>query len=162
MLDLCFHFWAAKNEQHQWAFTGAVRGVATWRHPHLSRSIIGQRNQRQMAFSISWARQEPRGSVGSSAISDPAVPGSNSTAVNSDFISVSFFFLKVRTARSFKFFHMYSDGLRTYAPVKSIKTSQQIFIGFKNHPTGCYRDLQTSGQSMYSNECLAIGTSIKI
>ena len=54
-------------------------------------SYLGQRNQRQIGFSISCARQEPRGSVGSSAISDPAVPGSNSTAANSNFISVSFF-----------------------------------------------------------------------
>ena len=36
------------------------------------------------------------------------------------------------------------------------------FIGFKNHPTGYCRDLQTSGQSMYSNERLAIETSIKV
>ena len=41
------------------------------------------------------------------------------------FISVSLFFLKVRTAKNFKVFHINGDGLRTCAPVKSIKTSQQ-------------------------------------
>ena len=41
------------------------------------------------------------------------------------FISVSLFFLKVRTAKKFKVFHINGDGLRTCAPVKSIKTSQQ-------------------------------------
>ena len=76
------------------------------------------------------------------------------------FISVSLFFLKVRTAKHFKVFHMNGDGLRTCAPVKSIKTSQQVFIGFKNLPAGFYRELKTSGQSMYSNGRLAIETSI--
>ena len=56
---------------------------------------------------------------------------------------------------------MNGDGLRTCAPVKSIKTSQQVFIGFKNLPTGYYRKLKTSGQSMCSNGRLAIETSIK-
>ena len=56
---------------------------------------------------------------------------------------------------------MYGDGLRTCAPVKSIKTSQQVFIGFKNLPTGYYQKLKTSGQSMPSNGRLAIETSIK-
>ena len=74
------------------------------------------------------------------------------------FISVSFFFLKVRTAKNFKVFHMNGDGLRTCAPVKSIKISQQVFI---NYGAGYYRDLQTSGQSMFSNGRLAIETSIK-
>ena len=73
-------------------------------------------------------------------ILDPGVPGSNSTAVNSLFLC--HFFLKVRTAKNFKAFHMNGDGLRTCAPVKSIKTSQQVFIGFKNLPAGYYRDLQ--------------------
>ena len=41
------------------------------------------------------------------------------------FTSVSLFFLKVRTAKNFKVFHINGDGLRTCAPVKSIKTSQQ-------------------------------------
>ena len=77
------------------------------------------------------------------------------------FISLSLFFLKVRTAKNFKVFHMNGDGLRTCAPVKSIKTSQQVFIGFKNLPAGFYRDLKTSGQSMCSNGRLAIETSIK-
>ena len=31
---------------------------------------------------------------------------------------------------------MNGDGFRTCAPVKSIKTSQQVFIGFKNLPAG--------------------------
>ena len=47
---------------------------------------IKNRNQRQIAFSITWTRQEPCGLVGSSVISDPGVPGSNSTAVNSLFL----------------------------------------------------------------------------
>ena len=71
------------------------------------------------------------------------------------------FFLKVRTAKNFKVFHMNGDGLRTCAPVKSIKTSEQVFIGFKNLPTGYYRKLKTSGQSMCSNGRLAIETSVK-
>ena len=33
------------------------------------------------------------------------------------FISVSLFFLKVRTAKTFKVFHINGDGLRTCAPV---------------------------------------------
>ena len=140
-------------------FSGAVRRVGTWRHLRVPRSIIGQRNQRQIAFSISWTRQEPRGLVGSSVISDPAVPGSNSTAVNCLFLC--HFFLKVRAAKNFKVFHMNGDGLRTCAPVKSIKTSQQVFIGFKNLPIGYYRKLKTCGQSMCSNGRLAIETSIK-
>ena len=86
---------------------------------------------------------------------------SNSTAVNSLFLC-HFFFLKVRTAKNFKVFHMNGDGLRTCAPVKSIKTSQQVFIGFKNLPAGFYWELKTSGQSMCSNGRLAIETSIKI
>ena len=45
------------------------------------------------------------------------------------FISVSPFFLKMRTAKNFKVFHINGDGLRTCAPVKSIKTSQQ-YSGF--------------------------------
>ena len=92
-------------------------------------------------------------------ISDPAVPGSNSTAVNSYFCVT--FFLKLRTAKNFKVFHLNGDGLRTCAPVKSIKTSQQVFRGFKNLPTGYYRKLKTSGQSMCSNGRLAIETSVK-
>ena len=56
---------------------------------------------------------------------------------------------------------MNGDGLRTCAPVKSIKTSQQVFIGFKNLPIGYYRKLKTCGQSMCSNGRLAIETSIK-
>ena len=71
------------------------------------------------------------------------------------------FFSKVRTAKNFKVFHMYGDGLRTCVAEKSIKTSQQVFIWFKNLPAGYYRDLQTSGQSMSSNGRLAIETSIK-
>ena len=77
------------------------------------------------------------------------------------FISVSLFFLKVRTAKNFKVFHMNGDGFRTCAPVKSIKTSQKVFIGFKNFPTSFYRELKTSGQIMCSNGRLAIETSIK-
>ena len=93
-------------------------------------------------------------------ISVPGVPGSNSTVVNS-LLLCHFFFLKVRTTNNFKVFHMNGDGLRTCAPVKSIKTSQQVFIGFKNLPAGFYRELKTSGQSMCSNGRLAIETSIK-
>ena len=59
---------------------------------------------------------------------------------------------------------MNGDGLRICAPVESIKTSQQVFIGFRNLPAGYYRDLQTSaaGQSMCWNGRFAIETSIKI
>ena len=120
VLDPCLHFGAAKKSVQRWH-------VGTWRHLPLPRSIIGQRNQRQIAFSISWTRQEPRGLVGSSVISDPAVPGSNSAVVNSLFLC-HFFFLKVRAAKNFKVFHIHSDDLRTCAPVKSIKTSQQVII----------------------------------
>ena len=67
----------------------------------------------------------------------------------------------MRAAKNFKVFHMNGDGLRTCAPVKSIKTSQQVFIGFKNLPIGYYRKLKTCGQSMCSNGRLAIETSIK-
>ena len=123
-----------------------------------SRVHMKKRNQRQIAFSITWTRQEPCGLVGSSVISDPGlgVPGSRSTL----HFCVAFF-LKVRTAKKFKVFHMNGDGLRTCAPVKSIKTSQQVFIGFKDLPAGYYRDLKTSGQNMCSNGRLAIETSIK-
>ena len=86
--------------------------------------------------------------VGSSVILVPGVPGSNSTAVNSLFLC-HFFFLKVRTAKNLKVFHMNGDGLRTCAPVKSIKTSQQVFIGFKNLPAGFYRELKTSSWPKY-------------
>ena len=108
---------------------------------------------------ISWTRQEPRGLVGNSVISNPGVPGSNSTAANSFFLC-HFFFI-VRTAKNFKVFHMNGDGLCTCVPMKSIKTSQQVFIGFKNLPAGFYRDLETSGESMCSNGRLARETSIK-
>ena len=101
----------------------------------------------------------PRGLVGSSVISDPAVPGSNSTAVNCLFLC--HFFSQSEGSKNFKVFHMNGDGLRTCAPVKSIKTSQQVFIGFKNLPIGYYRKLKTCGQSMCSNGRLAIETSIK-
>ena len=84
---------------------------------------IKKRNQRQIAFSITWTRQEPCGSVGSSVISDPGVPGSNSTAVYSLFLC-HFFFSKWGQQK-ISVFHMNGDGLRTCAPVKSIKTSQQ-------------------------------------
>ena len=48
--------------------------------------------QTQIAFSIIWTRQAPRGLVGSSVIiSDPAVPGLNFTAVSSLFLCYFFF-----------------------------------------------------------------------
>ena len=53
--------------------------------------LMKKRNQRQIAFSITWTRQEPCGLVGSSVISDPGVPSSNSTAVNSLFLCRFFF-----------------------------------------------------------------------
>ena len=118
-------FRGAKVSTQRRPFTGAVRRVGTWRRLRLPRSITGQRNQRKKTFSISWTRQEPRGFVGSSLILDPTVPGSNSTVENSLFLC--HFFLKVRTAKNFKVFHMYDDGLRTCAPVKSIKTAQAGF-----------------------------------
>ena len=145
----------------RWPFTGALRRVGTWRHLRLPWSITGQRNQRQLTFSISWTRQEPRGLVGTSVISDPAVPGSNSTVENSLFLC-HFFLSQSENSEKFKAFHMHDDSLRTCAPVKSIKTAQQVFIGFKNLPAGYYRDLQTSDQSMCSNGHLAIETAINL
>ena len=56
--------------------------------------------QTQIAFSTIWTRQKPRGLVGSSVISDPAVPGSSFTAVSSLFLR-HFFSFKVRTAKHF-------------------------------------------------------------
>ena len=136
-----------------WPFTGAVRRAGTWRHLRLPRSIIGQRNQRQIAFSFSWTRQKPRVLVGSSVVLDPAVPGLNCTVVNCFFLCVTFF-LKVRTAKISKSFTctaMASADARQW----SLQTSQQVIIGFKNLPAGYYRDLQTSGQSMWTNGRLA-------
>ena len=54
---------------------------------------------------------------------------------------------------------MNGDGLRTCAPVKSIKTSQQVFIGFKNLPAGYYRDrlfvcLFILGRKLNRQNCL--------
>ena len=141
-------------------FTGAVRRVGTWRHLRFPRSVIGQRNQRQMAFSISWIRQEPRGLVGSSVISDPAVPGSNSTAVNSLFLC--HFFSQSEDSKKFQSLSHERRWPPHMRASEVYKTSQQVFIGFKNLPTGYYRKLKTSGQSMCSNGRLAIETSIKI
>ena len=101
------------------------------------------------SLSISWTCQEPRGLVGS-RISDRVVPGSNSTAVSSFFFVTFLFFLKVRTAKNFKVFHMFSEGLRT--------CTSELYTYLSG---GYYRDLQTSGQSMCSNGRLAIETSIK-
>ena len=67
----------------------------------------------------------------------------------------------MRTAKNFKVFHMFGDGLRTCAPAKSIVTSQEVTIRIPNLPGGYYRDLQTSDQSMCSNGRLAIETCIK-
>ena len=82
-----------------------------------SRVHIKKRNQRQISFSISWTRQEPRGLVGSSVISVPGVSGSNSTAVNS-FISVSLFFLKwgqQKNSKSFTWTAMASAHARQWS-----------------------------------------------
>ena len=49
--------------------------------------------QRQIAFSIGWTRQEPRDLVGSSVISDWAVPGSNFTVASSLFLCNSLSFM---------------------------------------------------------------------
>ena len=57
-------------------------------------------NQRQIAFSITWTRQEPCGLVGSSVISDPGVPGSNSTAVNS--LCLCHFFSQSEDSKTFQ------------------------------------------------------------
>ena len=97
VLDPCLHFGRQKMSTQCCPFTGAVRRVGTWRHLRLPRSIIGQRSQRQIAFSISWTRQEPRGLVGSSVISDPEVPGSNFTMFNSLF-PISGTFCKTKIA----------------------------------------------------------------
>ena len=92
--------------------------------------------QRQMAFSISWTRQEPRVLVGSSVISNWTVPGS--IAASSFFLCHFFFCLqiiiKVRTGKNFKVVHLFGDGLRTWAQVKSIVTSHEVTIGFTKPP----------------------------
>ena len=103
-----------------------------------------QTYQRQIAIAISWTRQEPRGLVGSSVISDPAAPGSNSNAVSSLF-PCHFLFFKVRIVKNSTSFtcmwttglfwtvgphqysvdtegwqevsHMFGNGLRTCAPL---------------------------------------------
>ena len=104
-------------------------------------------------------RQEPHGLVGSSVISDPAVPGSNSTAVNSLFLG--HFFSQSEDSKKFQSLS-HERQWPPHMPASEVyKTSQQVFIGFKNLPTGYYRKLNTSGQSMCSNGRLAIETSIK-
>ena len=55
---------------------------------------------------------------------DPAVPSSNSTVVN--FLFLCHYFPQSEDNENFKVFHVYGDGLRTRAPVKSIKPAQQV------------------------------------
>ena len=93
VLDSCLRFGAAKKNEH--AMLTIYRCSSTcW---HLKTPALAQihhrtnKNQRQIAFSISWTGQEPRGLVGSSVISDPAVPALNSTMVNSLFLCHFFF-----------------------------------------------------------------------
>ena len=88
-------------------------------------------------------------------------PGSSRFDSGQLFISVSLFSSKwgqQKNSKSFTWTAMASAHARQW---KSIQTSQQVFIGFKNLPAGYFRDLQTSGQSMCSNGRLAIETSIK-
>ena len=65
----------------------------TYRRSILVFSSDDKREKRQIVFSITWTRQEPCGLVGSSVISDPGVPGSNSTVVN-PLLLCHFFFSK--------------------------------------------------------------------
>ena len=113
--------------------------------------------QRWIAPSISWTRQEPRGLVGSSVNSDQAVPGSNSTAVSSVFLC-HFFFQSEDSEKFLSFSHVrrWPPHMRT-----TVRLLQEVTKRITNLPGGCYRDLQTSGQSMCSNGRLAIETSIK-
>ena len=143
-------------------FTGAVRRVGTWRHLRLPRSIIGQRNQRQIAFSISWTHQEPRGLVGSSVISDPAVPGSNSTMVISLFLC--HFFCQSMQSENSEIFQTLSHVRRWPPHMCTSEVYRNLPAGYyrvKNLPKSYNRDLHTSGQSMCSNGRLAIETAIK-
>ena len=62
VLDPCLHFRAAKNEH---ATLTIYRSSSTCWHLKTTalaqiQSSLGQRNQRQIAFSISWTFQEPR------------------------------------------------------------------------------------------------------
>ena len=49
---------------------------------------------------------------------------SNSTVVNSFFLR--HFFSQSEDSENFKVFHMYGDGLRTCAPVKSMKPPSRL------------------------------------
>ena len=117
----------------RWPFTGVVRRVDTWRHLRLPRSVIGQRNQRQIAFSISLTRQEPRGLVGSSVISDPVVPGSKFHR-GQLFISVSLFFPQSEDSEKFQSLshvRQWPPHMRT-SEVNKKPPSRLLIIGFKN------------------------------
>ena len=160
VLDPCLHFGAAKNEHA--TLTIYRCGSTCWHLKTPALAQIHHSTKKPKANSLFNQLNSSRASWLSWKL---CVFGSSGTRFEVHhgqlFISVSRFFLKVRTAKNFKVFHMYGDGLRTCAPVKSIKTSQQVIIGFKNLPAGYYWDLQTSGQSMCSNGRLATETSIK-
>ena len=84
-----------------------------------------KRNQRQIAFSISWTHQEPCGLVGSSVILVPGVPGSNSTL----YFSVTFFFSKWGQQKISSLSHE-----RRWPPHKR---ASEVY---KNLPAGSYRE----------------------
>ena len=72
-----------------WITTNLLFRTLTWRRMRTDRTK--KLTYQRLAFSISWTRQELRGLVGSSVISDQAVPGLNSTAVSSVFLCHFFF-----------------------------------------------------------------------
>ena len=76
----------------------ALSNIDVAKNAHRQHRMKKLTYQRRIAFSISWTRQEHRGLVGNSVISDQVVPGSNSTAVSSVFLCQ--FFSKVRTAKN--------------------------------------------------------------
>ena len=138
MLDPCLHFGAAKNEH---ATLTIYRCSSTfWHLKNTCACLVHHWTKKPKTNSLFNRLNSSRASRLSWKLCDF---GSSSTRLEFHrgqlFISVSLFFLKVRTAKNFKVFHVYGGGLRTCAPVKSIKTSQQVFIGFKYLPAGHFR-----------------------
>ena len=96
--------------------------------------------QTQIAFSITGTRQEPRGLVGSSC--DFGSSGARFKFHRGQLFIISpslFFLFKVRTAKNFKVFHMFGDGLCTCAPAnlsggyyKNYKPPRRLLSGFTN------------------------------
>ena len=153
VLDPCLHFRAAKNEHAPLTIDRC--SSTCW---HLKTPVLAQihhRTKKPKTNSLFNQLNTSRASWLSWKLCDFGSSGTRFEFHRGQlFISVSLFFLTVRTAKTFKVFHMNGNGLRTYTQKKSIKTFQQVFIGFKNLPAGYFRDLQTSSQSMCSNWAL--------